>query len=98
MSERIKVKLQSVAVSAQAYENACAVLGLNPNEVPSIFTDLAGLTSRAIVESFCEANNLELEEPSVEETLQKLRDAGMMSEEEEQRIREQLNAVRQSGH
>lgn len=80
MSERIKVKLQSVAASAKAYENACAMLGLNPNAVPLIFTNLAGLTSRAIVESFCAENNLELEEQSFEETLQKLRDAGMMSE------------------
>lgn len=99
MSERIKVKLQSVAASAKAYEDACAAMGLHPNEVPPLFIDLAGLTSRLIVESFCAENNLELEEQTLEETLKKLKDAGMIDGAEEQRIRERIDdAMRQSGH
>lgn len=90
MSDRIKVKHLSVVGTRQSYINACKLLGLDKDRVPPQYIDLAAITARILLDTFIEENNLELPPESFSDSLDRLQEAGVISEADAESFREAL--------
>ena len=82
-----------LAATRAAYVNTCVEMGLDPDTVPSEFIDLAAVVSKRILLAFCEENELELPEDSLEDSLARLVEGGLITNEDVEAIKAEMAAM-----
>lgn len=87
------VKELSVEATGAAWASACAEMGINPDNVPQQYIDLAALVSRRILDAFCGENGLELPELTIDDRLQRLMTAGVIDDAQAQELRERWESL-----